>query len=150
MALDPSKSQQELGIYTYNLNDVVGRGDFGYIYRGQEREHADRRVAIKIVDKKKLPASTDILVKEIQVWRELSSPETHSETVRSHPNLIALLSVHETPRYTCLVMEYCNGGDLADFLFTREYTLSADLIRIILKQLVSGITALKIKGVVHR
>ncbi len=36
-----------------------------------------------------------------------------------HENLVSLLKCVETPTHVFLVMEYCNAGDLADFLQTR-------------------------------
>nr|XP_018911767.1 PREDICTED: serine/threonine-protein kinase ULK2-like [Bemisia tabaci] len=48
-----------------------------------------------------------------------------------------------------LVMEFCNGGDLADYL-TEKGTLSEDTIRLFLTQLAGAMKALHAKGVVHR
>ena len=46
-------------------------------------------------------------------------------------------------------MEYCNGGDLADYLNAKG-TLSKDTIRRFLRQLVGAMVAMNSKGTVHR
>ncbi|XP_023220462.1 serine/threonine-protein kinase ULK2-like [Centruroides sculpturatus] len=46
-------------------------------------------------------------------------------------------------------MEYCNGGDLADYLHAKG-TLSEDTICLFLKQLAGAMKALNAKGIVHR
>lgn len=48
-----------------------------------------------------------------------------------------------------LVMEYCNGGDLADYLQVKQ-TLSEDTIRLFAIQIASAIQAINSKGIVHR
>ena len=52
--------------------------------------------------------SHNLLGKEIKILKELT--ELH------HENVVALLDCKETPLNVFLVMEYCNGGDLADYL----------------------------------
>ncbi|XP_048449749.1 serine/threonine-protein kinase ULK1-like, partial [Rhincodon typus] len=48
-----------------------------------------------------------------------------------------------------LVMEYCNGGDLADYLHSKG-TLSEDTIRLFLQQIAGAMKMLHSKGVIHR
>lgn len=57
--------------------------------------------------------------------------------------------LQESNHNVFLVMEYCNGGDLADYLGAKG-TLSEDTIRVFLKQLAGAMKALHAKGVVHR
>ncbi|KAK9297816.1 hypothetical protein QLX08_008584 [Tetragonisca angustula] len=66
-----------------------------------------------------------------------------------HENVVALLDCKESNYNVFLVMEYCNGGDLADYLSAKG-TLSEDTIRVFLKQLAGAMKALHAKGVVHR
>ncbi|KAH9467169.1 hypothetical protein Pst134EB_002193 [Puccinia striiformis f. sp. tritici] len=47
-----------------------------------------------------------LLKQEIRVWSNL----------RSHPNLVPLLSLHETPTQTLLFMPMCEGGNLLQLL----------------------------------
>lgn len=83
-------------------------------------------VAIKSITKKSLAKSQNLLGKEIKILKELT--ELH------HENVVALLDCKESQNNVYLVMEYCNGGDLADYL-TVKGTLSEDTIRLFLIQL---------------
>ncbi|XP_026545716.1 serine/threonine-protein kinase ULK2 [Notechis scutatus] len=53
------------------------------------------------------------------------------------------------PNSVFLVMEYCNGGDLADYLQAKG-TLSEDTIRVFLQQIASAMRVLHGKGIIHR
>ncbi|XP_071644875.1 serine/threonine-protein kinase unc-51 isoform X2 [Temnothorax longispinosus] len=66
-----------------------------------------------------------------------------------HENVVALYDCKESNHNVFLVMEYCNGGDLGDYLNAKG-TLSEDTIRLFLKQLVRAMKVLHAKGIVHR
>lgn len=51
--------------------------------------------------------------------------------------------------YFLVQFQYCNGGDLADYLAVKG-TLSEDTIRLFLIQLAGAMKALFAKGIVHR
>ncbi|GAA6065339.1 serine/threonine-protein kinase ULK1 isoform X1, partial [Tachysurus ichikawai] len=55
----------------------------------------------------------------------------------------------ETANSVYLVMEYCNGGDLADYLHSKG-TLSEDTIRVFLQQIAGAMRVLQAKGIIHR
>lgn len=140
-----SQEEREVGDYIYSLNDCIGRGAYSNVYRGRHRENLSIIVAIKVVSKTQLH-SADLLAKEIEMLQELASI---TRSGNCHKNLVALWDVHETPRKSYLVMEYCNGGDLQDYLTNRD-TLSETMIQVIANQLVSAIAALRGKDIVHR
>uniref|UniRef100_A0A2K6UHL5 non-specific serine/threonine protein kinase n=1 Tax=Saimiri boliviensis boliviensis TaxID=39432 RepID=A0A2K6UHL5_SAIBB len=66
-----------------------------------------------------------------------------------HENIVALYDVQELPNSVFLVMEYCNGGDLADYLQVKG-TLSEDTIRVFLHQIAAAMRILHSKGIIHR
>ncbi|OAD58297.1 Serine/threonine-protein kinase ULK2 [Eufriesea mexicana] len=128
-----------VGDYEYNTKDLIGHGAFAVVFRGRHRKKPNFVVAIKSITKKSLAKSQNLLGKEIKILKELT--ELH------HENVVALLDCKESNYNVFLVMEYCNGGDLADYL---SGTLSEDTIRVFLKQLAGAMKALHAKGVVHR
>ncbi|KAI4817027.1 hypothetical protein KUCAC02_009316 [Chaenocephalus aceratus] len=75
---------------------------------------------------------------EIKILKELK-----------HENIVALLDFQETASSVYLVMEYCNGGDLADYLHSKG-TLSEDTIRVFLQQIAGAMRVLQGKGIIHR
>uniref|UniRef100_A0A0K8T064 Protein kinase domain-containing protein n=1 Tax=Lygus hesperus TaxID=30085 RepID=A0A0K8T064_LYGHE len=130
-----------VGEYEYNSKDLIGHGAFAVVFKGRLRKNPKHVVAIKSITKKNLAKSQNLLGKEIKILKELT--ELH------HENVVALLDCKETSHHVFLVMEYCNGGDLADYLGVKG-TLSEDTIRLFLNQLAGAMKALHAKGVVHR
>ncbi|XP_043472706.1 serine/threonine-protein kinase unc-51 isoform X1 [Leptopilina heterotoma] len=130
-----------VGDYEYNPKDLIGHGAFAVVYKGRHSKKPNFVVAIKSITKKSLAKSQNLLGKEIKILKELT--ELH------HENVVALLDCKESHHNVFLVMEFCNGGDLADYLGSKG-TLSEDTIRVFLKQLTGAMKALHAKGVVHR
>uniref|UniRef100_A0A1I7WUW6 Protein kinase domain-containing protein n=1 Tax=Heterorhabditis bacteriophora TaxID=37862 RepID=A0A1I7WUW6_HETBA len=98
-------------------------------------------VAIKSIAKKNIAKSKNLLTKEIKILKELSSLK--------HDNVVALLKCTETATHVYLVMEYCNGGDLADYL-SQKTTLKEDTIHHFVVQIARALEAINKKGIVHR
>lgn len=132
---------EDVGEYQYNAKDIIGHGAFAVVYRGRSQATPSRTVAIKSITKKNIAKSQMLLDKEIKILKEL--------TALQHENVVALLDCMETSTHVFLVMEFCNGGDLADYL-SGMGTLSEDTIRLFLKQIAAAMKALHTKGVVHR
>nr|AAO01099.1 CG10967-PA [Drosophila virilis] len=129
-----------VGEYEYSSKDMLGHGAFAVVYKGRHRKK-HMPVAIKCVTKKGLIKAQNLLGKEIKILKELT--ELH------HENVVALLDCKESQDCVNLVMEYCNGGDLADYLSVKG-TLSEDTVRLFLIQLAGAMKALYTKGIVHR
>ncbi|XP_011196261.1 serine/threonine-protein kinase unc-51 isoform X1 [Zeugodacus cucurbitae] len=129
-----------VGDYEYSSKDMLGHGAFAVVYKGRHRKK-HFPVAIKCITKKGLIKTQNLLGKEIKILKELT--ELH------HENVVALLDCKESQDCVNLVMEYCNGGDLADYL-TVKGTLSEDTVRLFLIQLAGAMRALYTKGIVHR
>ena len=132
---------ETVGDYQFNRKDLIGHGAFAVVFKGRHREQQDLTVAIKSITKKSLAKSQSLLEKEIKILEEL--------TKLQHENVVCLLDCKETPQYVYIVMEYCNGGDLADYLLQRG-TLSEDTIRLFTKQICGAMKALQSKGIIHR
>ncbi|CDW56874.1 DUF3543 and Mod r and Pkinase and DUF1712 and DCX domain containing protein [Trichuris trichiura] len=132
---------EAVGEYEYNKKDLIGHGAFAVVFKGRYKTRPEITVAIKSITKKNLSKSKNLLSKEIKILKELS--DLH------HENLVALLQCIETSSHVYLIMEYCNGGDLADYLQAKG-TLSEDTIRLLLRQIAAAIKAINSRGIVHR
>lgn len=132
-----------VGDFVYSKKDLIGHGAFALVFKGRHKEHPEQIVAVKSIPKKDLSKSQGLLSKEIKVLQELSSPG------HCHPNVVALLYCQVLPNEVHLVMEYCNGGDLADYLQAKG-ALSETTIQWFLQQTASALKALYEKGIVHR
>ncbi|GAB4844284.1 Serine/threonine-protein kinase d6pkl2, variant 2 [Ancistrocladus abbreviatus] len=91
-----------LGMSHFRLLKRLGCGDIGSVYLS---ELSDTRCffAMKVMDKESLAAR-----------KKLNRAQTEREILQllDHPFLPTLYTHFETDRFSCLVMEYCPGGDL--------------------------------------
>ncbi|XP_078083280.1 serine/threonine-protein kinase ULK1 isoform X1 [Mustelus asterias] len=129
---------ETVGKFEYSKKDLIGHGAFAVVFKGRYIEKHDLQVAIKCIQKKNLAKSQTLLGKEIKILKELK-----------HDNIVALYDFQEMANSVYLVMEYCNGGDLADYLHSKG-TLSEDTIRLFLQQIAGAMKMLHSKGVIHR
>ena len=93
-------------------------------------------LAVKIIERN---TESKAVRREIEITRKITS----KNVVRCHFD-------GKTASKVYLVMEYCNGGDLKDFLQKRGGYLSEEEAKPILRQLVEGLRALASQGVIHR
>ncbi|EGT49182.1 hypothetical protein CAEBREN_06907 [Caenorhabditis brenneri] len=127
--------------FEFDRRNQLGNGAFAIVFRGRYINNPRVPVAVKEFEKKKLNRTKDLLTKEIKILKQLSSLK--------HENLVSLLRCAETPRHVYLVMEYCNGGDLMEYLHDKM-TLEEDNIQHFLVQIARGLEAMNKKGIVHR
>ncbi|XP_046904231.1 serine/threonine-protein kinase ULK1a isoform X2 [Hypomesus transpacificus] len=129
---------ESIGKFEFNRKDLIGHGAFAVVFKGRHKEKHHLEVAVKCINKKNLSKSQSLLGKEIKILKELK-----------HKNIVGLLDFQEMGGCVYLVMEYCNGGDLAEYLHSKG-TLSEDTIRGFLQQIAGAMRILRIKGILHR
>eukprot|EP00076_Gallus_gallus_P012814 XP_015131134.2 serine/threonine-protein kinase ULK1 isoform X3 [Gallus gallus] len=129
---------ETVGKFEFSRKDLIGHGAFAVVFKGRHKEKPELEVAVKCINKKNLAKSQTLLGKEIKILKELK-----------HENIVALYDFQEVANSVYLVMEYCNGGDLADYLHTMR-TLSEDTIRLFLQQIAGAMKMLHSKGIIHR
>lgn len=131
-------SMESIGRFEFSRKDLIGHGAFAVVFRGRHKQKRNWEVAIKCINKKNLAKSQSLLGKEIKILKELK-----------HDHIVRLLDYQEIGGSVYLVMEYCNGGDLAEYLHSKG-TLSEDTIRIFLQQIVQAMKSLQSRGILHR
>uniref|UniRef100_A0A8C4GPZ4 non-specific serine/threonine protein kinase n=1 Tax=Dicentrarchus labrax TaxID=13489 RepID=A0A8C4GPZ4_DICLA len=119
---------ETVGDFEYSRKDLVGHGAFAVVFKGRHRKKTDWEVAIKSINKKNLSKSQILLGKEIKILK----------------NLIVADSGCFSPH-----AQYCNGGDLADYLQAKG-TLREDTLRVFLQQIAAAMRILNSKGIIHR
>ncbi|XP_044051502.1 serine/threonine-protein kinase ULK1a isoform X2 [Siniperca chuatsi] len=129
---------ESVGKFEFSRKDLIGHGAFAVVFKGRHKEKRDWEVAVKCINKKNLAKSQSLLGKEIKILKELK-----------HENIVRLLDYQEMGGCVYLVMEYCNGGDLAEYLHSKG-TLSEDTIRVFLQQIAQAMKVLQSKGILHR
>ncbi|KAI6201389.1 Non-specific serine/threonine protein kinase [Aphelenchoides besseyi] len=131
---------EEFDEFSYNKKDHIGHGAFAIVYRGRHKTK-NVEVAIKAVAKKNLSKGKNLLQKEINILTDLKSLK--------HENLVSLLKCVQTPTHVFLVMEFCNGGDLAEYLHTKG-AINEPTIQHFFKQIAQALEAINKRGIVHR
>jgi len=128
-----------LAQYGYGLEEQLGKGSYAVVRGATSKKHK-RRVAIKIVSKKKAPEDylTKFLPREIQVLKRLR-----------HPNCISLLEAIETNTRIYLIMNLAENGDLLEYIRDRG-PMQDDEARRLFRQLVTATEYFHGLGVVHR
>ncbi|XP_037392090.1 serine/threonine-protein kinase ULK1a [Pygocentrus nattereri] len=129
---------ETVGKFQFSRKDLIGHGAFAVVFKGRHKEKHDLEVAVKCINKKNLAKSQSLLGKEIKILKELK-----------HENIVGLLDFQEISGCVYLVMEYCNGGDLAEYLHSKG-SLSEDTIRSFLQQIAAAVNVLRSKGIIHR
>ena len=120
------------------LGQSIGRGAFGTVY---EAWLNGRKLAVKIVDKKKLQDSRVTLQRvydEIRVHESLN-----------HAHVVRFLGFREDNIVVTIHMEFCGGGDMAIELDLRQRLSDAEC-RFVMDQLMSAVVYLHSRGVAHR
>lgn len=98
------------------------------------------KVAVKILNKAKIK----LLGMEEKVQREINILH-----LCTHPHIIRLYEVVDTPTDIFLVNEYVSGGELFDYIVSKG-RLSADEARNFFHQIISGVEYCHFQKIVHR
>ena len=73
-----------------------------------------------------------VVIMNRELFHPINDPyhrrKNHDPLIK-HDNIVCLLDYEETKETICLVMEYCNAGDLAEYL-QKQGTLSEDTERV--------------------
>lgn len=127
------KSEWDISLYEIQFQKRIGRGTAGTTYlatwSGQE-------VAVKVA------ATTEM---GLEGW----TTETASLQRLHHPNIIRLLGsiYNPSPLTYCLVLEFCNSGDLGAALVNPTPTNFFDRVS---KDMANGLAFLHSRDVIHR
>ena len=126
-------------IEDYIIKDTIGKGTFSVVKLG-EHIKTKKKVAIKILDKEKLKSKEDLtrIKREIKIL-----------SILDHPNIIKTYKISETPKKYYIIMEYCEGGELFDYIVEKE-RLDEFESSIFFYQLINALDYIHSKGIAHR
>ncbi|KAJ7337530.1 other/ULK/ULK protein kinase [Mycena albidolilacea] len=157
-----SASQEDEELRPYIIVSDIGKGSFATVYKGYHEDN-HQSVAIKTVLRQKLSAKLfENLQSEIQILKSLS-----------HRHITKLIDIVRTDRNIYLIMEYCSGGDLTNYIKKRgrvetlEYVpapgaapqyyphprtggLAEPVVRSFLRQLARALKFLRHRNLIHR
>uniref|UniRef100_A0A915BL55 non-specific serine/threonine protein kinase n=1 Tax=Parascaris univalens TaxID=6257 RepID=A0A915BL55_PARUN len=121
----------------YALHDELGSGGFGKVKLATHLL-TSQSVAIKIIDKKTIGDDLPRVKTELEALKTLS-----------HQNICRLYQSIETDEKFFIVMEYCSGGEMFDYIVKKE-RLEESEARHFFRQLVQAIAYAHHMGFAHR
>ncbi|XP_006272910.2 maternal embryonic leucine zipper kinase [Alligator mississippiensis] len=121
----------------YELYETIGAGGFAKVKLARHLLTGEK-VAIKIMDKLALGDDLPRIKIEIDAMKNLS-----------HQHICRLYHVMETPKKIFMVLEYCPGGELFDYIISKD-RLSEEEARIFFRQIISAIAYVHSQGYAHR
>ena len=97
---------QESQIGDYIIKKTLGKGTFSKVKLGIHKA-TNEKVAIKILEKSKIKEKDDLqrIIREMQILNELN-----------HPNIVKVYEICESEEYFFIIMEYCSGGELFNYI----------------------------------
>ncbi|XBI22326.1 hypothetical protein VPH35_063355 [Triticum aestivum] len=126
----------------YNLGKTLGHGTFGKVMIA-EHKLTGQKVAIKILNRHQM----EIMEMVEKAKREIKILRLFIDLI--HPHIIRVYEVIETPKDIFVVMEYCQNGELLDYIVEKG-RLQEDEARRIFQQIISGVEYCHRNMVVHR
>ena len=123
----------------YKFLSILGEGQFGFVKLAKEKS-TGKKVAIKIVEKNKITHKYF----ESRILYEKEIVKTFD-----HLNVIKLYNIDEDPKKIYFIMEYCEKGDLFNYL-TRKGKLNEDETSYFFFQITNGLENIHHHGICHR
>jgi len=119
----------------YILEKRIGKGSYATVWKG--RDDKQELVAIKVISRQTV-TETAQLRQEVEVLRKIS-----------HPNIVRFRDLKKSTAHFYLVLEYCAGGDLSQFLRAKG-RVQEETARRFLTQIASGLFVLHSSNHLHR
>ncbi|XP_013134290.1 PREDICTED: uncharacterized protein LOC106100100 [Papilio polytes] len=123
----------------FDIVRKLGQGTYGKVQLGINKK-TGQEVAIKTIKKCKIESEADL----VRIRREVQI----MSSVR-HPNIVHIYEVFENSEKMILVMEYCSGGELYDYL-SQKKVLEEEEARRLFRQIATAVYYCHIHKICHR
>ncbi len=126
-------------IGNYKIKQVIGEGTFSKVKLGINKITKEK-VAIKILEKSKIIEKDDLerIFREMKIIKQLN-----------HENIVKVYDVFENNEYYFIIMDYCEGGELFDYIVKKE-RLKEEEAAYFFYQIINALEYIHSKGIVHR
>ncbi|KAG9486551.1 maternal embryonic leucine zipper kinase isoform X2 [Eleutherodactylus coqui] len=121
----------------YELHETIGTGGFAKVKLATHLLTGEK-VAIKIMDKETLGDDLPRVKTEIEAMKNLS-----------HQHVCRLYHVIETTKKIFMILEYCPGGELFDYIIAKDRLTECEA-RMFFRQIVSAVAYIHSQGYAHR
>ena len=127
-------------IGNYILGSELGSGAFGKVVLATHIL-TNEKVAIKILDKiilSETPEDLELVYQEISILK-----------IVKHKNIAQLYEILETPKHIFIIIEYCEGKDLMDYILTKSKLTEIESLKLF-QQLINTLLYLHSQNITHR
>lgn len=135
-------TQRSVGLADFEIVSQVGKGASGRVFLVRDRD-SNERLALKVIEKSSVYGSDDAL-------RHALDERLVLEMATDHPFVLNLRYAFQTARRLYLVTEYCDGGDLFDYLRKRGKPFREPQGRRIAAEILLALEHIHNLGVVYR
>jgi len=136
---DPAELARSEIIAGYTLEEVIGEGGMGVVYRAKQRG-LDREVALKLIRPQYALSP---------LFRARFMRETRTATLIGHPNIVPVYDAGEDDGLLYIAMMLVDGVDLSRMVTVFGPLDPATLVALV-RQVASALDAAHAQGLVHR
>jgi len=100
--------KKEVKNYFFYTDEEIGSGCSGKVYRGYDKNNSNRLVAIKVIPHEEIDKDEDMqkmLKREVEILYQIKGD-----------HVVHLIDTANTVHNFYIIMDFCNGGSLADVL----------------------------------
>ena len=126
----------------YTFEKALGTGAFSAVYRASKLNEGGQAeiYAVKVIPKENIAQAAD---------KERLQRELDTMAFLQHPNIVQMHDFFTDSNNFYLVLDYCPGGDLAEYLVSQP-PMREQQVATVFKQIVSAIAFVHSHGVAHR
>jgi serine/threonine-protein kinase len=121
-------------VLQYEIMKLIGQGQFGKVFQAIDI-NTGNTVALKEIEYHRFP--THKFLREV-----------HFLVMLQHPNIVACQAIKHTKSARYIVMDYCEGGNLREWLDTQE-NICINKVLPIITDILTGLKYAHDKGIVH-
>ncbi|XP_043953917.1 tyrosine-protein kinase Fes/Fps [Gambusia affinis] len=120
------------------LGPLIGKGNFGEVYRGRLRSD-NTPVAVKSCKENLAPEHKSKFLMEARILKQYN-----------HPNIVKLIGVCTQKQPIYIIMELVSGGDFLTFLRIEGHSLTPKMLVKMTENVAAGMEYLESKKCIHR
>ena len=125
--------KKEVKNYFFYLDEELGSGSSGKVYRGYDKSKNNAMVAIKVISHEEIDKDEDMqkmLKREVEILYQIKGD-----------HVVHLIDTANTINNFYIIMDFCNGGSLADVIKKKKSLPESEALSI-LKQIATAFISL--------
>ena len=117
---EENPSEEKIGPQSFIVHSLLGKGSFGEVYLVEKRD-TNVFYAMKVLDKSKVQSKIKAFLKNLtrKIEHNLQRyvlTERNVLSLTKHPFIVGLNFAFQTADKLFLILDYCPGGDLGEYL----------------------------------